>query len=245
MAKKKDAPLIDTSLQIGSKEFFQELMKGTEFVMADTGSMMNNRPKVETPLLVLNCIFGGGIPLGIQEEVSGVPASGKSTLTYSMMAEFQKQYPENGVSVIIDLEGSTDDIRLKQLGIDSSKTIRLGAESIEDAFKNMFTMFRKLASLKEAGSDVKLFIIFDSLSAGGTNKQHESIQNGGTAMTFGGGMMELPRILKQNIMNVVPFLEKVDASVHYINQVFMQGIGTYAPKTRKWWGIRWLYEFNF
>lgn len=242
MARRRgnDVSEVNENLQINSPEFFQELLKGTKFVMADTGSLMNNRPKVETPLLALNCIFGGGIPLAIQEEISGVPASGKSTLAYSMMAKFQHQYPENGVSVIIDLEGSTDDIRLRQLGIDSSKVIRLGAESIEEAFQNMFMMFNKLVKLKEQGTDLKLFIIFDSLSAGGTNKQHESIQNGGTAMTFGGGMMELPRILKQNIMNVVPFLEKIDASVHYINQVFMQGIGTYAPKTGSGGGFGWL-----
>lgn len=240
MARRKgnETSNIDENMQINSPEFFQELLKGTQFTMADSGSMMNNRPKIKTPLLALNCIFGGGLPLAIQEEISGVPASGKSTLAYSMMGKFQKQYPNNGISVIIDLEGSTDDIRLRQLGIDSSKTIRLPAESLETAFQNMFMMFNKLIKLKEQGKDLKLFIIFDSLSAGGTNKQHESIQNGGTAMTFGGGMMETPRILKQNIMNVVPFLEKIDASVHYINQVFMQGIGTYAPRTGSGGGFR-------
>lgn len=237
-AKKNQQSDIDPTLQINSKEFFDELLKGTEFVMSDSGSMMNNREKIKTPLYVLNCIFGGGIPLGIQEEISGPPAGGKSTLAYSMLGEFQKQHPNDGVGVIIDLEGSTDNIRLKQLGIDPSRIIRLPSESLESAFKNMFTIFNKLIKLKEAGQDTKLFIVFDSLDAGGTEKQHESIEQGGTAMTNAGGMMEKPRILKNNIMNVVPFLEKLDASVHYINQVFTQGIGTYAPKTRKWWGIR-------
>ena len=149
-----------------------------------------------------------------------------------MLGTFQKQYGDNGVGVILDLEGSTDDTRLKQLGIDSSKVLRLPAVSIESAFENMFKMFKKLIDMKEkTGKDIKLFIIFDSLSAGGIQAQHDSIENGGTAMTFGSGMMALPRILKQNMANVTPFLEKIDASVHYINQVFMQGIGTYAPKT--------------
>lgn len=230
MAKKQEQP--DITAEFGSKEFFDELIKGTDFVKCDEGSLMNNRPKVLTPLHVLNCITGGGLPLAIQEEVSGVPASGKSTFCYSMLGTFQKQYGEDGVGVILDLEGSTDDTRLKQLGIDSSKILRLPAVSIESAFENMFKMFKKLIKLKETtGRNIKLFIIFDSLSAGGIQAQHDSIEQGGTAMTFGSGMMALPRILKQNMANVTPFLEKIDASVHYINQVFMQGIGTYAPKT--------------
>lgn len=232
MAKKKVQEETNESFELGSAEFFNELVKGTDFVKCDEGSLMNNRPKVLTPLHVLNCITGGGIPLAIQEEVSGVPASGKSTFCYSMLGTFQKQYGDNGVGVILDLEGSTDDTRLKQLGIDSSKVLRLPAVSIEAAFENMFKMFKKLIDIKEkTGKDIKLFIIFDSLSAGGIQAQHDSIEQGGTAMTFGSGMMALPRILKQNMANVTPFLEKLDASVHYINQVFMQGIGTYAPKT--------------
>ena len=232
-AKKKEQETNDSSkIELGSKEFFNELIKDTDFVKCDEGSLMNNRPKVLTPLYVLNCITGGGLPLAIQEEVSGVPASGKSTFCYSMLGTFQKQYGDNGVGVILDLEGSTDDTRLKQLGIDSSKVLRLPAVSIESAFENMFKMFKKLIDMKEkTGKDIKLFIIFDSLSAGGIQAQHDSIENGGTAMTFGSGMMALPRILKQNMANVTPFLEKIDASVHYINQVFMQGIGTYAPRT--------------
>ena len=230
--KKKQVEEVNDSIEFGTIEFFDELIKGTDFVKCDEGSLMNNRPKVLTPLHVLNCITGGGLPLAIQEEVSGVPASGKSTFCYSMLGTFQKQYGDNGVGVILDLEGSTDDTRLKQLGIDSSKVLRLPAVSIESAFENMFKMFKKLIDMKEkTGKDIKLFIIFDSLSAGGIQAQHDSIENGGTAMTFGSGMMALPRILKQNMANVTPFLEKIDASVHYINQVFMQGIGTYAPKT--------------
>lgn len=230
MAKKQVQTEI--TAEFGTKDFFNQLIEGTDFVKCDEGSLMNGRPKVLTPLLVLNCITGGGLPLAIQEEVSGVPASGKSTFCYSMLGTFQQQYGDNGVGVILDLEGSTDDTRLKQLGIDSSKILRLPAVSIESAFENMFKMFRKLISIKEStGKDIKLFIIFDSLSAGGIQAQHDSIEQGGTAMTFGSGMMALPRILKQNMANVTPFLEKIDASVHYINQVFMQGIGTYAPKT--------------
>lgn len=230
--RKKQVEEVNDSVEFGTNEFFDELIKGTDFVKCDEGSLMNNRPKVLTPLHVLNCITGGGLPLAIQEEVSGVPASGKSTFCYSMLGTFQKQYGDNGVGVILDLEGSTDDTRLKQLGIDSSKVLRLPAVSIESAFENMFKMFKKLIDMKEkTGKDIKLFIIFDSLSAGGIQAQHDSIENGGTAMTFGSGMMALPRILKQNMANVTPFLEKIDASVHYINQVFMQGIGTYAPKT--------------
>lgn len=227
--KEKESLSENLDLKVGSSEFFNELIKGTEFKICNENSLMTSRPKTSTPLTVLNCIFGEGIPLGVQMEVSGLPAGGKSTFAYGMMGKFQEKYKENGVAVILDIEDSLDETRLKQFGIDTSKVLRLPSISLEKAFENMFKMFNKIISIKEqTKQDINLFIIYDSLDAGGTDKQYEQIDNGGSAMSFGGGMMEKPRLLKQNTAAVTRFLEQVNACVCYINQVSTKGIGSYV-----------------
>lgn len=208
--------------------FFDELIKDTDFVKADTGSLMNSRMKVTTPLYVINCIYGGGVPLGIISEISGPPSSGKSTFSYQCMGNYQREYPD-GVAVIYDMESSMDNSRLKALGVDTDRLLRLPATTLEEAFSSMFKMFGKLEKLIEKYPDISSFQIYDTISAGGTNKQHQATEGGNSA--FGAGsMMESPRIIKQNLMNVFPYLEKFPVFIGLINQVFMQGIGGYAPK---------------
>ena len=75
-----------------NKEFFDNLIKDTKFVVAQDGSLMNSRNKVTTPLYAINCIYGGGLPLGIITRISGHPGSGKSTFSYQCMANYQKEY---------------------------------------------------------------------------------------------------------------------------------------------------------
>ena len=133
----------DNTKNILDDNFFQELIKGTEFVIAETGSVMHSRKKVTTPLYVINCIYGGGIPLGIISEISGPPGSGKSTFSYQCMGNYQREYP-TGVPVIYDMETSMDNARLESLGVDVSKVLRLPASSLEDAFASMFKMLNKI-----------------------------------------------------------------------------------------------------
>ena len=41
-----------------NNEFFEDLIKDTDFVIAKSGSLMNSRSKVTTPVLAINCIYG-------------------------------------------------------------------------------------------------------------------------------------------------------------------------------------------
>lgn len=210
--------------------FFNDLIKDTDMVMASTGSLMNSeeRPKVRHPLIAINCITGGGIPMSLQTEFSGPPQSGKSTGAYMMLGNYLKDNP-NGIGVIIDTEGSMDNQRLKMLGVETDRVIRLPAESIESGFGNMFKIFNKLIKAKEDNPDISVMVIFDSVSAGGTEKQHQATSKGESALGAG-AMMELPRLLKQNTGNVFPYIEKLPILIVYINQVSTTGIGGYAPK---------------
>ena len=208
-------------------EFFSELTKDTAFVSADSGSLMTNRLRVPTPLYALNCIYGGGLPLSIMSQISGCPASGKSTFSYQCLGNYQKEY-EHGVGVIFDQESSTDNDRLRMLGVDPSKVLRLPSTSLEESFANMFKMMNNIVKMQERIPDISAFMIYDTLSAGGTNKQHVATESGASAFNAG-SMMEAPRVIKQNLANIFPYIEKFPVFIGFLNQVFTQ-IGTYVSK---------------
>lgn len=206
---------------------FSELMKDTQFVLADTGSLMTARGKVRTPLYVLNCILGGGVPLSVISEASGPPSSGKSTFFYQTAGLFQKQYPK-GVVMILDIEASMDNSRLKTLGVDTSRVLRLPSTTMESAFKNLFVVLEKVAKKIECGeSDInELFVVYDTISTGGTEKQHTAAIEGKGVMNAG-GMQEAARVLKQNIANLFPYIERIPIHLGLLNQVFTQ-FGTWT-----------------
>ena len=213
-----------------NEELLKDIIDDSDLVLVEDGALMNtdSRPKAKCPLWVINCILGGGIPLTLQTEFSGLPQSGKTTSAYQMLANYLNQN-EDGVGVIIDTEGSTDVERLISFGVDVKRTMRLPAKSIESAFGNMFKIFTKLRKAKESNPNISVMVVFDSISSGGTNKQHDAAESGNSVLNAG-SMMELPRILKQNTANVFPYIEELPILVVYINQVSTTGIGGYAPK---------------
>lgn len=226
--------------------FMKDLINGTDIIMVEEGSLMNtnSRPKAKSPLWVVNCILGGGIPLTLQTEFSGVPASGKTTSAYQMLANYLNEY-KDGIGMIIDTEGSVDVERLKKsFGVDTSRVIRLPAKSIEDAFGNMFETFTRLRKARERNPNISVMVVFDSVSSGGTNKQHDAAENGNSVLNAG-SMMELPRILKQNTANVFPYIEQLPILVVYINQVSTTGIGSYVTKVESVGGFGFKHNMQF
>ena len=117
----------------------EALTAGTSFQLGT--QVLNSRNKVRTPVEVLNCILGGGLPFGTIAQSYGPPKVGKSTWMYQMMGIFQKQYPD-GIAFIIDNEASADDDRLEILGVDKSRVLRLPASSIESGFLTLLKLWR-------------------------------------------------------------------------------------------------------
>lgn len=225
--------------------FMDDLIDGTDMVRVEEGSLMNtdSRPKARFPLWVINCILGGGIPLTLQTEFSGLPASGKTTSAYQTLANYLNQYPD-GIGVVIDTEGSMDVPRLKSFGIDTTRVIRQPAKSIENAFGSMFSIFTRLRKAREKNPNISVMVVFDSISSGGTNKQHDAAENGNSVLNAG-SMMELPRILKQNTANVFPYIEQLPILVVYINQVSTTGIGSYVTKVESVGGFGLKHNLQF
>ena len=235
MARKKNVSPDIESTNKTIDDLFAQLASDGDFVIADEGSLMSKCPKVTTPLYVINCVYGGGIPLGVMTEISGPPGSGKSTFSYQCLGNYQREYPD-GVPVIYDMEASMDASRLAVLGVNTHKLLRKRADTIENAFSSMFKVLNAIKKQKESTPDITTFQIYDSLSAGGTDKQHERVDKGENVFNAG-SMMEAPRIIKQNLSNVMTYFEEFPMFIGLINQVFMQGIGTYVPKAESGGGF--------
>lgn len=211
MARKSSVPEDNTPLDLSAE--LVGLMKDTNaHLVSDTSAaVMHDRAKIETPLYHLNCILGGGLPMGIIVEAYGEPASGKSSTWYQTMGNFQKQYP-NGVSIIIDTEASVDSTRMPFMGCDPSKTLRIPADSIESGFDQLFAILDKKVQNPKL-KELPVFIIWDTIGIGVTEKQLE------TSDQFAGGMLEKAKTIKFYLSALLPRIEEQPIAVVLLNQV--------------------------
>lgn len=197
----------DTNLN----DIIESLASGTNFKLSSKSEVLTTRKKVPTPLEVINCLLGGGIPFGTIYQSYGEPKTGKSTWSYQTMGIFQKLYP-NGVAVVIDNEASADSERLEYLGVDTSKVLRLPSTSIESGFLSLLKLLdnkKKIEQLK----DVPVFVIWDTISKG--LAQDNSTQSRMNAQ-------DRARIIKNYMSPVLTEIEKQDFILCLLNQVIFK-----------------------
>ena len=70
--------------------------------------------RLPTGIPQLDYILGGGLPFGRIHEIYGINASGKSTVALQLIRIMQYL---NGITVLIDAEGTADPDRARQLGV--------------------------------------------------------------------------------------------------------------------------------
>lgn len=208
-----------------SSELISDLISGSSFkFIGQEGEKgrgsLTDKPKVETPLIALDCLLGGGLPLGAILEVFGPNASGKSSFMYETLGNFQRQYPD-GVAFIIDTETSTDDSRLRQLGVDPMRAPRMGAATLEDGFEQINKIIRKMID-DERYTGFPVMILWDTIASAPSRAQVKS------GDMYGGGMAERARIIKASLMNIFPLIEKQNVLLVLLNQV-MAEIGGWRP----------------
>lgn len=201
MAKKQEQELSMDAL-VG------ELMKGTNFEISKDSNVLSQRIKVETPLIAVNCILGGGTPLGSVCESFGGPRSGKSTWLYITMAKFLRTY-SNGIAMILDNESSADDSRLEHFGVDTKRVLRLPSSSIESGFLNLLQVLEN-KSKSEQAKQVPVFVVWDSISKG-------LAQDGSTQSRM--NAQDRARVIKNYMSEVLPQIEKHPFILNLINQV--------------------------
>ncbi len=93
----------------------REFGKGTLMRMGDPGAQVRCEA-IPTGALSLDLALGiGGVPRGRIVEVFGPESSGKTTLTYHVLAQAQKL---GGVCAFIDAEHSMDPLYAREIGVD-------------------------------------------------------------------------------------------------------------------------------
>lgn len=193
-------------------EVLSELMKGTNFEISSESQVLTSCSlKVRTPIEVLNCLLGGGLPLNGVYHTWGEPKGGKSTWLYQTMGNFQKQYPE-GICIILDMESSADPERLKALGIDVTKVMRLPATSIESGFLALFKILDNKKNNPKI-KDIPLFIVWDTISRG--KAQDDSTQSRMNAQ-------DRARIIKNYMPDLEARIEDQPFFLGLINQVIYE-----------------------
>jgi recombination protein RecA len=188
-----------------NKEFKAEVaLPGEKMVHSDKATK-----RIPTSSLMLNCLLGGGTPLGRVVELSGDPSEGKSTLSEHMMVGFQK-FP--GISILLDAESGWNRDRALRIGHNSSRHLHLLADTVELGFSVIDSTIKRM---RMPGSkfplDMPLGFFWDTISA----SQTETEKSGDI---YADGMMDKPRKIRRALRTLSLVLPATNCSLIFINQ---------------------------
>ena len=158
-------------------------------------------PRISTGSIALDKITGGGFPEGRIIEVFGGESSGKTSICYHVISEFQKKYPD-GLCAFVDEEGTFDPIYAAAIGVNVGELITSQPDSGEDAFG-------MVQALIENG--VKLIVV-DSVAAMLPKDEAAAEEYGQT------GVALQARLMSQGLRKLNPFLNKFKATLVFTNQ---------------------------
>ena len=171
-------------------------------------------PAIPTGALSLDFALGvGGVPRGRVVEIYGPEASGKTTLTLSIIAQAQKQ---GGQAAFIDAEHAFDSVYAKKIGVDLDELLVSQPDTGEQALEIAETLVRSNAI------DV---LVIDSVAAltpraeieGDMGQSHMGLQ---------------ARLMSQALRKLTGVISKSKTCVIFINQIRMKiGVMFGNPET--------------
>ncbi|NQT47257.1 MAG: recombinase RecA [Candidatus Omnitrophica bacterium] len=171
-------------------------------------------PAIPTGALSLDFALGvGGVPRGRVIEIYGPEASGKTTLTLSIIAQAQKQ---GGQAAFIDAEHAFDSVYAKKIGVDLDELLVSQPDTGEQALEITETLVRSNAI------DV---LVIDSVAAltpraeieGDMGQSHMGLQ---------------ARLMSQALRKLTGVISKSKTCVIFINQIRMKiGVMFGNPET--------------
>ncbi|OHD55821.1 MAG: recombinase RecA [Spirochaetes bacterium GWF1_51_8] len=203
----------DKALQLAISQIEKQFGKGAIIRLGD-------KPKAEgiqiipTGALTLDLALGiGGIPYGRVTEIYGPEASGKTTLTLSIISECQKQ---GGTAAFIDAEHALDPIYAKAIGVDIDNLLVSQPDTGEQALEIVESLVR---------SGAVNLIVIDSVAA--LVPKNEIEGNMGDAVM---GMQA--RLMSQALRKLTAIINRSNCSVVFINQIRMKiGVMYGNPET--------------
>ena len=199
---------LDLALSSIEKQFGKgAIMKMSQKAFVDV-------PAIPTGSISLDIALGvGGIPRGRVTEIYGPEASGKTTLTLSVLAEAQKR---GGIAAFIDAEHAFDSTYAKKIGVNLDDLLISQPDTGEQALEITETLVRSNAV------DV---VVIDSVAALTPRAEIEG--------QMGDAQMGLQaRLMSQALRKLTSCISKSKTAVIFINQIRMKiGVMFGNPET--------------
>src|SRR6476659_9648147 len=203
----------DKALENAIAQIDRQFGKGSIMKMSDYGNKMQVE-SIPTGSIALDmALGGGGVPRGRMIEIYGPESSGKTTLTYHIMAEAQKM---GGVAAYIDAEHAFDPEYAARCGLDLDNLLISQPDNGEQALEIAETLVRSNAI------DV---IVVDSVAALVPRAEIEG-EMGDSHM----GLMA--RLMSQALRKLVGAVSKSNCALIFTNQIRMKiGVMFWNPET--------------
>ena len=181
----------------------------------------NSRHLIPFGIPPLDIILGGGgLPSGKICEVSGWEGSGKTTFAIETAKAFSNYWnivdKGNYAVLWIESESNFDAVRAKWMGLDTSNVRVFSADSVEEGFDQIE---QTLTRCLDKG--IHLLIVWDTIAAAPTeNEKGEEEEKDKEKGQYSGGIMEKPRIIRQNLRKIVNPLGDSGSILLLVNQLY-------------------------
>jgi len=212
MKKKTDISDRQKALELALSQIEKQFGKGS--IMKLGGDTKLDVEALSTGILSLDLALGvGGIPRGRVTEVFGPEASGKTTLTLSVIAETQRR---GGVAAFVDAEHAFDSNYAKIVGVNLDDLLISQPDTGEQALEITETLVR---------SNAVDLIVIDSVAALTPRAEIEG--------DMGQAQMGLQaRLMSQALRKLTGAISKSKTCVVFINQIRMKiGVMFGSPET--------------
>lgn len=160
---------------------------------------------------LLDCVLGGGFPLGRMSNVVGDASSGKSLLAIEACANFHNKFP-NGKIIYLEAEAAFDESYAEALGMPISIVEFVGAElkdfTVEALFEHLQITIQELTKSEEP-----CLYVVDSLDALSDRAEKDREIDKGT---FGANK---PKMIGQLFRRLVKDMERTKIHLMIISQV--------------------------
>jgi recombination protein RecA len=199
LKKKEDSANRLKALELALSQIEKQFGKGSIMKLGE--DFKSDIPVIPTGSISLDLALGvGGIPRGRVIEIFGPEASGKTTLTLSIIAQAQKQ---GGVAAFIDAEHAFDSTYAKKIGVNLDDMLISQPDTGEQALEITETLVR---------SNAVDLIVIDSVAALTPRAEIEG--------EMGDSHMGLhARLMSQALRKLTATIAKSKTCVIFINQI--------------------------